>query len=190
MKYSRFLAAAILSSAALAQTAAREEAAHQGQSWVGLLVSASCATGAAPGQTAADREAKATVTNRTTTPAVDDAGTRGSAMSGGKRAVRHKTASPATGDIMGRSTSPTDSDWATARKQAESLAAGCSLEPDTKQFALVLADGAMLQFDELANQAIVKQRPKAAGANRGKLYRVSVEGKLQNGKIALTSIRM
>ena len=65
------------------------------------------------------------------------------------------------------------------------------MDARTNRFALVMPDGSMLQFDDLANQAIARQLPASAeGAQQGRIFRVSVQGKLQNGKIALTSIQI
>jgi hypothetical protein len=159
------------------------ERAYQGQSWVGLLVSASCDkshTGKS------NRESDLTVDRRTTTPPVDDAGTRGSSDT---KATDEKQSMPETGDVLDKGKSPTDPGWLAARKQAQSLGASCAVGANATRFALLLSNGKMLQFDELANQAIAKQL-SARPAGTGKFIRVSVQGKLQDGKIALDSIQM
>jgi hypothetical protein len=179
--------------AAIAQTAS--QTAYQGQSWVGLLVSASCDKGnKEPGdRSKSNRESDLTVNGRTTTPAVDESGTRGSsnALEQGAKPPTEKQTMPETGDVMAKSKSSTDPGWGPARKQAQSLGASCALDANATQFALLLPDGSMLQFHELANQAIAKQMPSIpTGAKIRKVFRVSVQGKVQNGKIALNSIRM
>ncbi len=174
--------------AASAQTAT--ERAYSGQSWVGLLVSASCdkKTGA---QSKSNREADLTVERRTTTPAVDSAGTRGAAAVDGSTPSGEKQSMPETGDILANSKSATDPGWSAARKQARGLGAACVLRPNASHFALLLPDGRMLLFDELADETIVKQMPaNAVNGKAPKYLRVTVQGKLQNGKIALDSIQM
>ncbi len=180
--------------AAMAQTPS--QTAYRGQSWVGLLVSPACEKGKPQSgdKSNASREADLTVNSRTTTPAVDDAGTRGSATASdaGAKSPGEKQTKPETGDVLAKGKSSGDPAWAAAHKQAQSLGASCSLAANSTQFGLLLPDGRMLQFDELANQAIAKQLTMpGAGSKDGKMvFRVSVQGKLQNGKIALDSIQM
>lgn len=174
-----------------AQTAARH--AYAGQAWVGLLVADSCETGArsAANKSKSSRESDLTVNGRTTTPAVDDAGTRGSSstLDDARRAPGEKQMKPETGDILAPSTSSTDPGWEPARKQARSLRPSCALDPHANRFALLLPDGTLLHFDTLANEAITTQfSALPPAATNPKYYRVSVQGKLQNGKIALDSI--
>jgi hypothetical protein len=55
----------------------------------------------------------------------------------------------------------------------------------------LLPDGSALEFDELANEGISHQLPSLpAGTAERRVLRVFVQGKLQNGKIALDSVRM
>lgn len=182
--------------AANAQTApqAGSQAAYQGQSWVGLLVSASCESGSkAADRNKANHESDMTVNGRTTTPAVDQSGTRGSssALDNDAKPTTEKQTMPATGDVMAKGKSSADPGWASARKQAQGLGSACALDANSAKFALLLSDGSMLQFDDLANQAIAKQMPALpAGAKTRKFLRVSVQGKLQNGKVALNGIQM
>jgi hypothetical protein len=173
--------AVLVISIASAQTPT--ERAYQGQSWVGLLVSASCDKSHG---SKSNRESDLTVDHRTTTPAVDDAGTRGSAET---KAVDEKQSMPETGDVLDKGKSATDPGWKAARKQAQALDASCAVGAEVTRFALLLSNGKMVQFDELANQAITKQL-SARPAGTGKFIRVSVQGKLQDGKIALDSIQM
>lgn len=181
------LLAAIASATAQNTTSAQ----YHGQSWVGLLVPASCdkVTKGQADRSKSVKESDLTVTARTTTPAVDQSGTRGSstALDPSANPPSEKQVLPATGDVLAKSSSP-DPDWSSARKQAHSLGASCSVGPDVKQFSLLMPDGKMVPFDDLANQGILKQMPASSDSKR--IYRVWVQGKMQDGKIALVSIRM
>jgi hypothetical protein len=176
---------------AVAQTPAQK--AYEGQSWVGLLVSADCLTGktGTADRSRATTESDLTVNGRVTTPQVDESGTRGQSteLMDGAKPVTEKQRLPHTGDVLARNTSSIDPGWAAARRQARSLNDVCGLQADTRRFALILADGSKLEFDEVANQAIAPQVP-AVPSNGRRILRVSVQGKLQNGRIALTSIQM
>jgi hypothetical protein len=168
--------------------------AYRGQSWVGLLVTAACDKGTKghPERSKTDRESDLTVTSRTTTPAVDQSGTRGSstALEQGANTPSDKGVLPGTGDVLSKKSS-TDRGWAAARRQGQSLAHSCVVRPDTTAFALLLPDGSALEFDELANEGISHQLPSLpAGTAERRVLRVFVQGKLQNGKIALDSVRM
>lgn len=168
--------------------------AYQGQSWVGLLVASDCKAGAsgAADRSKANAESDLTTHGRTTTPAVDASGTRGQSTelvqspnhAGDKQQV------PKTGDVLGGTGQSIDPGWAPAREQAKSLGDSCAIESRTARYALLMADGSRLEFDDVANQAIAKQAQSATGSGGKKILRVSVHGKLQNGKIALTSIQM
>lgn len=190
----RIAAFMLLAISAIAQNPPQNRsstAAYAGKSWVGLLVSASCSSPDAKPATPADDEAALTVTDRVTTPAVDQSGTRGkSTLQTVPNAAGEssRAAEPRTGDVADHGAS-NDPKWKAAQKQARSLAAGCAVDASTRQFALLLPDGKTLQFDELANQGIVKQ----LGVNpppRKIVLRVQAAGKLQNGRIALDSITL
>lgn len=190
------LTLAILTGGALAFAQGAAESTYGGQSWLGLLVPASCeaVANSAKNVSAATREAELTVTDRTTTPAVDQSGTRGqsTALDPGANPPSGKGTMPQTGDVLSPGgASATDPAWKAARRQAASLGAGCKVATGTAQFALLLPGGSALRFDDLANQAIVKQMPSLPADSRNdRVFRVSVQGKLQNGKIALNSMRM
>jgi hypothetical protein len=173
-----------------ARPAAQSRADYAGQTWVGLLVPDSCdASHAKNSKTKSQSEADLTVNDRVTTPAVDASGTRGQskvlsdpATTGGA----DRQESPMTGDVL-QSSGSVDPSWKAARRQAESLGQGCRVEASTSRFALLLPDGRMLRFDDVANQGITKQ---LGTANRGKgVLRVQAAGKMQNGLIALDTIR-
>jgi len=163
-------------------TANRSTRAYSGQTWVGLLVSASC-----PVPSKATDQSDMTVTDRVTTPAVDASGTRGesTAMDSREQAASH-TDFPVTGDVLGAK-GKSDGAWKKAKRQASSLKSACRVDPNTPHFALLLPDGGMLHFDDEADAAILKQLPTAS---KSTIYRVQVEGKLENGRIALDSIQM
>jgi len=173
---------------ASAQTPAQSD--YHGQSWVGLLVTDKCEGASASTDRESKREADMTTTGRTTTPAVDSAGTRGSAEREATQSTE-KLAKPETGDVLSRSKSSTDRAWTAAHRQARSLGASCTVDANTMKFALLLPDGKMLEFDELANQSIAKQLPSLpSGEKNRRVLRVAVHGKMQNGRIALDSIQM
>lgn len=159
---------------------------YSGQTWVGLLVSASCP---APAEsTRASKESDLTTTNRVTTPAVDSSGTRGESKvnesSEAERATRKSV--PLTGDLNSRRSSR-DAGWKEAKREAASLDRSCRVGSDTAQFALLLPDGKMMRFSDLANAGIAKQLVPGKAHT---IYRVQVVGKIENGVIALDSIQM
>ncbi len=159
---------------------------YSGQTWVGLLVAASCP---APAESSrAMKQSELTVTDRVTTPSVDASGTRGNskvnASPPSEPATRRDV--PLTGDI-GAVKTVADPGWQQAKRQARALAPGCRVSAATSQFALLLPNGRLLRFDDLANAGIVKQLPPAA---EKKIYRVQVVGKIENNAIALDSIQI
>jgi hypothetical protein len=93
---------------------------------------------------------------------------------------------PQTGDLF-TGKSGADPAWAKAKRQARALASGCKVDSNTLSFALLLPDGKMLRFDDLANSAIAKRMEAGKSAT---IYRVQVVGKLENGMVALDSIQM
>ncbi len=179
----RIFCAAILSAAALVAQSSKTAPSYTGQSWVGLLVSAGCNTARAATRPAADKESNLTTSDRVTTPAVDTSGTRGQHETA---AAPPHNASPKTGDIHG-GPAPADPGWKAAQKQAAALPSSCAVDKATSRFSLLLPDGRVLPFDNLAGQEIARQL-NAAGQKT--IYRVQVAGKLQQGAIALDTIRM
>ena len=189
----RILAAlAICGSMVVAQNTAQDS--YRGQSWVGLLIPSGCdkVTRSHPAPGKAERESDLTVTSRTTTPAVDQSGTRGSSttLEEGANTPSDKGVLAESGDVLSKKSSK-DRGWAAARRQGQALGKSCIVRPDTTSFALLLPDGSTLEFDQLANEGISRQLPSlpSAAAER-RVLRVFVQGKLQNGKIALDSVRM
>ncbi len=177
-----------------AQQPAKSGGDYLGHSWVGLLTSADCAGGKKiTPKSAADKASDLTTSGRTTTPAVDASGTRGSATAGqsNTQPTTHDSL-PRTGDINSTAKPAVeDPDWGTAKKQAAGLAAGCAVTPETHAFSLLLPDGRSVRFDDVANGAIAKQlKDRSNPGSKPELLRVRVAGKMQNGKIALDSIRM
>lgn len=167
-----------------AGTANRSVGAYSGQTWVGLLVSADCA---APSQ--ATSQSQMTVTDRVTTPAVDNAGTRGESNAlepSDSNGAASRKDMPQTGDVLAKRKARADANWAHAHAQAKSLGAACRVGSNSSRFALLLRDGKMLRFDDLANAAIQKRLSSGGAAS---IYRVQVVGKLENGAIALDNIQ-
>jgi hypothetical protein len=167
-----------------AGTANRTMRAYSGQTWVGLLVSASC-----PAPSKATDQSDMTITDRVTTPAVDASGTRGESTALDTREQPGtRTSLPATGDVLGsKAKSESDNAWKKAKRQASSLKPVCRVDANTPHFALLLPDGGMLHFADEADAAILKQLP---AESKSTIYRVQVAGKLENGRIALDSIQM
>ncbi|MGA2598846.1 MAG: hypothetical protein ABSH09_17860 [Bryobacteraceae bacterium] len=186
MKF-RFGAGALF---ALSSIAAQDvHSSYAGQTWVGLLVSSSCA---APAESkSAMKQSDLTVSDRVTTPAVDAAGTRGESKvnetSEAERSTRKDV--PLTGDVSAHN-STADAGWRQAKRQAATLGAGCRIGDDTNQFALLLPDGKTIRFDNLANAGIAKQIASQNSPTKTTIYRVQVVGKLENGMIALDNIQL
>jgi hypothetical protein len=181
-----FLAGAVCGNG---QTAHAE---YTGQHWVGLLVSASCDSQAKAAHSAAE-EARATTTGRTTTPAVDVSGTRGQASVNETADRTAPTASdvPRTGDVFATASGKVqDRTWPQARKQAAALDSACRVGAGTNQFALLLPDGRKIPFDERGNETIMKQLAAThGGVAKPTIFRVAVAGKLEQGRIAVDTVR-
>lgn len=161
---------------------------YLGKTWVGLLVSSTCPANTK--HTLATNEADRTVSDRVTTPAVDASGTRGSADTGGNTPASRGDV-PQTGDLgVAGNRNIKDSGWTEARRQASSLDATCQVGTGTREFALMLKDGALLRFDEAANAKIVDQLKTRGVSTKGKILRVQIVGKLDNGTLAVDEIQM
>ena len=133
--------AALLGAGLIAAQKPENSASYLGQSWVGLLVSGSCPDHSK--HNAATDEANRTVTDRVTTPAVDNAGTRGSSEQG-KTIPAARGDVPQTGDVSIRDKDKIrDLGWKQARQQASSLDAACRINSGTREFSLLLPDGAV-----------------------------------------------
>ncbi len=192
MKTSWIMMAALAASA-FAQQANKPSTDYLGQNWVGLLTSADCRASGSAAKRALDSASDDTTSGRTTTPAVDQSGTRGSSTAGGSpsEAATHDVL-PRTGDVHSREKEVVkDAGFTAARKQASSLPSSCGVMSNTREFALLLPDGKAVPFDDVANNSIVKQLQGRSGdSGKGVFLRVRVTGKMQNGRIALDSIRM
>lgn len=167
-------------------------AAYTGQTWVGLLVSASCDSEATARPSLA-KEAEETTTGRTTTPAVDTSGTRGQAAVNetADRTAATRSDIPRLGDLFARTRGKVeDRGWSQAKKQATSLGSACRVGADTKQFALLLPDGRTIPFDERGNETIVRQIATQGAVAKPTVFRVSIAGKLEQGRIAVDTIRL
>lgn len=180
--------AALLGAGLIAAQKPENGASYLGKSWVGLLVSDTCP--AHSKHNAAREEADRTVTDRVTTPAVDSAGTRGSSEQG-KTIPAARGDVPQTGDVSIRDQGKIrDTGWKQARDQASSLDAACRVNSGTRDFSLLLPDGAVLRFDDLANTKIAEQLQSRGMSGPGRILRVQVIGKLENGTLALDQIQM
>ena len=181
----------LMTGAAAAQTAqttrpiSDAQSAYLGHQWTGLLVPAGCESGSKR----AEDEAAITTSGRTTTPAIDESGTRGQAGEMDRTDRTHgRSESPRLGDVLNDNVKSTDSEWADARKQAKSLGAACRLTPGVDRFALVLPNGRVLPLDDAANVTVSK---RVSGAlPKATIIRVHVAGKLRDGKISVDTIQM
>jgi|SRR5947209_5083932 len=187
MRITVVVVAGVLSCAGTFAQSARTS--YTGQSWVGLLVSASCESKQSNRNAKANAESDLTTSDRVTTPAVDASGTRGKStlMTPQTGDAPDANAAPRTGDVRADNANATDPAWKAARKQAGALPKTCSIGGNTNRFGLLLPDGRMLVFDDLANQGIVNQL-KTKQVERSTILRVQAVGKMQNGRIALDSI--
>jgi len=181
--------AAVLSCGGTLAQSARTS--YTGQSWVGLLVSASCESKQSNKSAKANAEADLTTSDRVTTPAVDPSGTRGQStlLTPQHGDTPDANAAPRTGDLRADNSNASDPAWKAARKQAGALPKTCSIDANTNRFGLVLPDGRILVFDDLANQGIANQL-KAKQVQKSTVLRVQAVGKMQNGRVALDSITM
>lgn len=182
MKFFQVLATA--TTICVGMLSAQEKSSYAGKTWVGLLVSGSCQgqnhAGNAPDQATKEAD-RLGISDRVTTPAVDDAGTRGdTAANRGK-----DTKVPRTGNISA-SAGGADPGWQPAKRQAASLGSSCRVTSASHRFGLLLPTGEMLRFDDLSDGKIARQLPPGGP----RILRVQVVGKLQNGAIALDSIQM
>jgi hypothetical protein len=185
-------AAAFCAGILFAQTESpsKEKSNYAGQTWVGLLVADACRTAPRSGAAAMAEAERLSPTDRVTTPAVDEAGSRGSATTERKRNVEN--AVPRTGDVNSKKPeAESDSGWKQARRQAASLDASCRVNSGVRKFALLLADGSMLRFDDLGDSKIAAQiQANGRLGGRGNIFRVQVTGKLQDGAIALDNLQL
>jgi len=183
----KFWMVALMGTGLIAAQNPSSASSYLGKTWVGLLVSGTCAPGK---NAAAAEEADRTVGARVTTPAVDTAGTRGSSEAG-DTPVSTKGDVPQTGDISLRDNGKIkDPGWRQARRQASGLGAGCRVSVETRQFGLLMPDGSLLRFDDLANSKIADQLRSRGTSGRPEILRVQVVGKVENGMLALDELRM
>ena len=184
----KLLPAMLLGGGLIAAPNPQSGANYYGQSWVGLLVSASCNGGAK--NEVANQESDRTTTDRITTPAVDTPGTRGSSETT-EPPPAAKGDVPQTGDISIRESQKIkDPGWNEARRQALSLNSACRVDVNTRQFALLLPEGKRLRFDDLGNSKIAAELKSRGMTAKPKILRVQVTGKLDSGAIAIDQIQM
>lgn len=103
--------------------------------------------------------------DRTTTPPIDDKGTRG-------KAGMNKTGSEGALDPAG-------------------MDASCRIGTHTAAFALQTEDGKLVQFDPAANSKIQQQlHTEDRLGHKTKVFRTKVKGVMQNGLISIDSIEI
>jgi hypothetical protein len=198
------LAAVLLASAlVMAQdTSAANSSSTDRSSWTGLLVTAACPrdsgtpmsatkdmrTTATPARRtdrgASVDQAVPALTDRVTTPPVDDKGTRGSATA----------SNPPTG-TKDQENSADRSKSESATNSAGSNTGGmdknCYIGQSTNAFALKLKDGRMMRFDDVSNAKIAHQLQSGDRlVNKIKIFRATVKGSTQGDTITVDSIQM
>ena len=125
---------------------------------------------------------------RTTTPPIDDQGTRG-------KATINNTAA---NDAANRAEGTHDADRAARGKltgtdgdTAKGMGPSCRIGQTTSAFALRLADGSLVKFDESSNTKIAQQLQSGDRVqHKTKIFRAKVKGSMQSGTISADSIQM
>ncbi len=125
---------------------------------------------------------------RTTTPPIDDEGTRG------KATINNTAANDAANRAEGRH----DADRAAPGKLigtdgniAKGMDPRCRIGQTTSAFALRLADGSLVKFDEASNTKIAQQLQSGDRVqHKTKIFRAKVKGSMQDGAISANSIQM
>lgn len=108
---------------------------------------------------------------RTTTPPIDDKGTRGKADTATPNRVYRKDGGP------------------DRKPDANHLDASCRIGQHTSAFALLLDDGKLVRFDEAGNSTIVQQlQSQDRVAHKTKIFRAKVKGGLQNDLLSVDSL--
>lgn len=159
--------------------------------------------GSVPSQTASkDRDQMARTTDRgsvvdpkddpmarVTTPPIDDKGTRG------KATINNTAVQDASNRAEGvKEADRTASNMTSGRSDSDSakgMDGSCRIGQNTSAFALRLADGKLVQFDEASNSKISQQLKSGDRLqHKTKIFRAKVKGSLQNGAISADSIQM
>ena len=125
---------------------------------------------------------------RTTTPPIDDEGSRG------KATINNTAANDAANRAEGRH----DADRGAPGKSTgtdgdivKRMAPNCRIGQSTSAFALRLADGSLLKFDDASNTKIAQQLQSGDRVqHKTKIFRAKVKGSLQDGTISADSIQM
>jgi hypothetical protein len=120
---------------------------------------------------------------RTTTPPIDDKGTRG------KATIANTAANDAANLSGGNSTASvkegSDADL------AKGMDASCRISQATSAFALRLDDGSMVKFDDASNSKIAQQLQSGDRLqHKSKIFRANIKGSLKGGAISADSIQM
>lgn len=116
---------------------------------------------------------------RTTTPPVDDKGTRG------KATINNTAANDATNRSGADIVKPSDAEI------VKGLDPSCRVGQNTRAFALRLSDASIALFDDGSNGKIGQQLQSGDRLNhKTKVFRAKVKGSMQSGVIAADSIQM
>lgn len=126
---------------------------------------------------------------RTTTPPVDDKGTRGKATINNTAA--NDTANRAEETHNANRVTPVSlsvNDGDVAKGMEDS----CRIGQTTGTFALRLADGSVVKFDDASNSKIAHQIQSGdrIQKHKTKIFRAKVKGSMQSGAISADSIQM
>ena len=188
----------------------QENASSTPSAWSGLLVAATCQAQTSMGgvhqvdrprntkvrddmSRTTDRgtpvaQAQVDSLARTTTPPIDDKGTRG-------KATINNTAA---NDAANRAEGTHDADRAapgnltdTDGDIAKGMDPSCRIGQTTSAFALRLADGSVVKFDETSNTKIAQQLQSGDRVqHKTKIFRAKVKGSMQSGTISADSIEL
>lgn len=93
---------------------------------------------------------------------------------------------------MNTGQSSDDAQWARAQQIASAMPNSCRISTGTTSYALRMADGTLVRFDDASNTKIQQQLQQSGrfSTHQMKIYRVVVKGTLQGDTISLDSIQI
>lgn len=125
---------------------------------------------------------------RTTTPPIDDKGTRGKATINNTAANDASNRAESTHDANHAAPGKSTGSDADATKRMDD---SCRIRQTTTAFALRLADGSMVKFDDASNTKIAQQLQSGDRLqHKTKIFRVKVKGSLHSGAISADSVQI
>ena len=125
---------------------------------------------------------------RTTTPPIDDKGTRG------KATINNTAADDATsrsGLAQQNGPAPNPAASGSDAEIVKTLDPSCRVGQNTRAFALRLSDGSMVPFDAGSNSKIAQQLQSGDRLrHKSKIFRTKAKGSMRSGAISADSIQM